>query len=224
MLRFIIHYAFLRWLLNLISIHLMLRFICVIAVIINLCSDISIHLMLRFIPDGYGIHIEAKIFQYISCYGLSKNTDRTLTRKLNFNTSHVTVYLDVEFLKYRMQIDFNTSHVTVYLSNGSITLAQSALFQYISCYGLSALLQFFFLDFPISIHLMLRFIENGRITNGFNIRISIHLMLRFIIIFGLKFFNPIIISIHLMLRFIADATADTGNFFEFQYISCYGLS
>ena len=116
MLRFIIHYAFLRWLLNLISIHLMLRFI---------------------------FHIK-----------------RTIHNHMNFNTSHVTVYLPVSPRGCR------DKEISIHLMLRFITnIIWSSIF---------------FLK--ISIHLMLRFIARSLLHNAVQCRISIHLMLRFIII------------------------------------------
>ena len=119
-------------------------------------------------------------FQYISCYCLSKKSCRTagsntisihlmllfiIGRKrnlfdaLDFNTSHVTVYLWSIMRGCRPVTDFNTSHVTVYLvipmrsgpvNNISIHLMLLFIFifcaaifpffrfQYISCYCLSS--------------------------------------------------------------------------------------
>ena len=53
-------------------------------------------------------------FQYISCYGLSARTSPKCPGDVDFNTSHVTVYLPenrntLSYIQY-----FNTSHVTVY--------------------------------------------------------------------------------------------------------------
>ena len=85
-----------------------------------LCSFflcISIHLMLLFIlwtafPSSFLL-----IFQYISCYCLSSRTKSLFTRCINFNTSHVTVYLSRSFFHCLRISNFNTSHVTVYLTS-----------------------------------------------------------------------------------------------------------
>ena len=77
---------------------------------------ISIHPMLRFIPNKKPDSTEKDTFQYIPCYGLSKND---LAEK----------YLR----KY-----FNTSHVTVYPRKWLITI-NNPEFQYIPCYGLSCM-------------------------------------------------------------------------------------
>ena len=55
---------------------------------------------------------------------------------LNFNTSHVTVYLNNTALRNPLYPNFNTSHVTVYLYK-IINFEKGSKFQYISCYGLS---------------------------------------------------------------------------------------
>ena len=49
-----------------------------------------------------------------------------LLEKLDFNTSHVTVYRFFWLIHHRIQINFNTSHVTVYRSfGGFITVSRS---------------------------------------------------------------------------------------------------
>ena len=75
------------------------------------------------------------IFQYISCYGLSRFLHRLRSSFRNFNTSHVTVY-PTSPAKY----------------------PAIKLFQYISCYGLSCFNPPPVSSRRISIHLMLRFI------------------------------------------------------------------
>ena len=119
--------------------------------------------------------------------------------------------------------DFNTSHVTVYL-DAECYGKHCAKFQYISCYGLSFSPQdrsqekknfntshvtvyqdvtlYIQPSYLISIHLMLRFIRRQIWKDAGMDFISIHLMLRFI-------------SAHMFLYACASS---------FQYISCYGLS
>ena len=75
-----------------ISIHLMLRFILYVSASPDTQHSISIHLMLRFI--------------------LEKGKCSSI--RMNFNTSHVTVYLGVVLLIMGLLLYFNTSHVTVY--------------------------------------------------------------------------------------------------------------
>ena len=97
---------------------------------------ISIHLMLRFIIWITKSFINTKIFQYISCYGLS-----------------ITFSLDYKIIKLFQYIScYGLSRFFLFIV---LTLTK---FQYISCYGLSADAP---VDSPadfISIHLMLRFI------------------------------------------------------------------
>ena len=59
-----------------------------------------------------------------------------LLPKLYFNTSHVTVYLNLVTLVALEYYNFNTSHVTVYLSDQRQAI-ETEKFQYISCYCLS---------------------------------------------------------------------------------------
>ena len=101
-------------------------------------SDISIHPMLRFIKYRYLFLLPTYWFQYIPCYGLSITMKWKNGRLLNFNTSHVTVYLRrIIGIEVRKRISihpmlrfiyififtdffrqhFNTSHVTVYLTD-----------------------------------------------------------------------------------------------------------
>ena len=142
-----------------ISIHLMLRFIKSLCHVELVPTAISIHLMLRFIIflnhdqtyltifqyiSCYGLsrrHLEEtvipKSFQYISCYGLSLDARQGNVLKGNFNTSHVTVYQSTESACGKLYQYFNTSHVTVYQIGYVLSKCTKA----------------------ISIHLMLRFIK-----------------------------------------------------------------
>ena len=54
--------------------------------------QISIHPMLRFIIHMKSGTPRVSWFQYIPCYGLSRQNFRTRWKRFNFNTSHVTVY------------------------------------------------------------------------------------------------------------------------------------
>ena len=223
--------------------------------------------MLRFIVKRCSWYIAKITFQYIPCYGLSylmhflsgllcvisihpmlrfiqSKASMRATQKQYFNTSHVTVYQDMDKSRWkrnafqyipcyglsRRQPDntasfsyFNTSHVTVYLSQGNISNLLS----------------------NISIHPMLRFIMYRKsVSSGF-FSISIHPMLRFIVVSGAipqiqGYFNTshvtvyrpctlhpgslIGISIHPMLRFIGFLPSTSILPKSFQYIPCYGLS
>ena len=120
-------------------------------------STISIHLMLLFIFSLCCFINSIKIFQYISCYCLSYLSFLDAISLYNFNTSHVTVYLEewsekgdyiqisihLMLLFIEMSVkhairfpNFNTSHVTVYRSDWC-SGSYSCIFQYISCYCLS---------------------------------------------------------------------------------------
>ena len=77
------------------------------------------------------------LFQYISCYGLSDEALISEVGYVNFNTSHVTVYLNPVSPARMSCYYFNTSHVTVYQFRRSKSGT----------------------DRFISIHLMLRFIK-----------------------------------------------------------------
>ena len=99
-----------------------------------------------------------QIFQYISCYCLSISSVLRKLIAIDFNTSHVTVYLYFHLQDQLSQVDFNTSHVTVYqyfllrihqkthisihlmllfIRNVEKLKNSEIEFQYISCYCLS---------------------------------------------------------------------------------------
>ena len=123
--------------------------------------------------------IDDRIFQYISCYCLSTWGIVILCYLLNFNTSHVTVYLygrrfSVSIAKFQyiscyclsqeqqlyssIKFDFNTSHVTVYHRHNAQILRTYLYFNtshvtvYLFCFRLLQIIH------HISIHLMLLFI------------------------------------------------------------------
>ena len=146
-----------RHLISGISIHLMLLFIWCKYQNLSTSSLISIHLMLLFIMQ--------LLFGYPMSY--------------NFNTSHVTVYLNFSAIASITFTDFNTSHVTVYLWQKTMPVIYvlfqyiscyclswswklysffNNIFQYISCYCLSVQYVSYLVEQDISIHLMLLFI------------------------------------------------------------------
>ena len=170
-----------------------------------------------------GFHFCTKAsFQYISCYSLSSSGVTVTSSSTCFNTSHVTLYLEVHD-KQKHCRSFNTSHVTLYrcpnrthsghygrFNTSHVTLypmerriAETVnKFQYISCYSLSQSLQFLRLD-PV---------------------VSIHLMLLFILDMTVLLFRSLFVSIHLMLLFIGFPVLPGYCLSSFQYISCYSLS
>ena len=97
-----------------ISIHLMLLFIRFFCWSYGVFKLISIHLMLLFIDTVEVSCVSISSFQYISCYCLSLPLPKLPYGLVNFNTSHVTVYLT------------RTKGQPMVLA-----------FQYISCYCLS---------------------------------------------------------------------------------------
>ena len=106
------------------------------------------------------LHLNA--FQYISCYCLSRSLQKVLCLLENFNTSHVTVYL---------QVFFNV-RITCLISIHLMLLFICCLWQ-----GSKTI-------YPISIHLMLLFIFFHLFCYCMALLISIHLMLLFISIAG----------------------------------------
>ena len=139
-----------------------------------------------------------------------------------FNTSHVTVYQQISVFDSSGVTHFNTSHVTVYhVAHGGYNAA--CLFQYISCYCLSLLVDSLPCPDHISIHLMLLFILLPVCSLLCMSRISIHLMLLFIE-FG-RFLNKLsdhFNTSHVTVYLPKDETEEIDVWF--QYISCYCLS
>ena len=99
-------------------------------------STISIYLMLLFISLPQTKRLIRDVFQYISCYCLSKKQIAISAKEMDFNTSHVTVYRYGKRCPAIVFDDFNTSHVTVYRRMFHFPNI-SIVFQYISCYCLS---------------------------------------------------------------------------------------
>ena len=141
-----------------ISIHLMLRFIKSLCHVELVPTAISIHLMLRFIIFLNHDQTYLTIFQYISCYGLSRrHLEETVIPKSFQYISCYGLSLDARQGNV-LKGNFNTSHVTVY---PNVVLQCSRYWR-------------------ISIHLMLRFIMKNLSNMTLKQIISIHLMLRFI--------------------------------------------
>ena len=163
---------------------------------------VSIHLMLLFIIPSHSISLSSSMFQYISCYSLSRGTLKWAKRNKRFNTSHVTLYRR-KHLSNTLQED-----LFQYISCYSLSLStppevkQRMSFQYISCYSLSKPHYFpnremmcfntshvtLYLcniirqccDANVSIHLMLLFIKHSFFVLLWQDIVSIHLMLLFI--------------------------------------------
>ena len=180
-----------------------------------------------------GFHFCTKAsFQYISCYSLSSSGVTVTSSSTCFNTSHVTLYLEVHD-KQKHCRSFNTSHVTLYrcpnrthsgyygrFNTSHVTLypmerriAETVnKFQYISCYSLSQSLQFLRLDPVVSIHLMLLFILDMTVLLFRSLFVSIHLMLLFINTdshrsFRESSFNTSHVTLYLSARWICDSDA-----------------
>ena len=123
-------------------------------------SPISIHLMLLFITAATPELLKVCPFQYISCYCLSMadrgivveekisihlmllfiNTLPTTSISFNyFNTSHVTVYQFFRFQHPKKNV-ISIHLMLLFISILQGSWANPDIFQYISCYCLSALL------------------------------------------------------------------------------------
>ena len=105
---------------------------------------------------GFNVGLSYSRFQYISCYCLS-------LIGVHFQRGHrisihlMLLFIISGFIIPRVKCHFNTSHVTVYhVAHGGYNAA--CLFQYISCYCLSLLVDSLPCPDHISIHLMLLFI------------------------------------------------------------------
>ena len=118
-------------------------------------------------------------FQYISCYCLSSviQVDRFHASSFQYISCYCLSYL--RHVYSHLSLNFNTSHVTVYLYL-HILLTRPLVFQYISCYCLSISGFLNAISMIISIHLMLLFISRPPFIPAQHHRISIHLMLLFI--------------------------------------------
>ena len=185
-------------------------------------NAISIHLMLLFIST----------------------TDRKLTGSVNFNTSHVTVYLapchceSLSFCPFQYISCYCLS--TTFTSNNG----EDVGFQYISCYCLSVVRNHTAIASFISIHLMLLFINPARQQTqkrqDFNTsHVTVYRLTRkqsrktnrfqYISCYCLSrcqknMIQYSLISIHLMLLFIDCIADENPSSLAFQYISCYCLS
>ena len=125
-------------------------------------------------------HVSLHPFQYIPCYGLSRN-----------------------HLLERIQENISIHPMLRFIAALPIHKAGNFLFQYIPCYGLSTCRGSMTELLKISIHPMLRFIIWECIIKITLLGISIHPMLRFITPISHIYINIILISIHPMLRFIS---------------------
>ena len=136
--------------------------------------------MLLFILSGSRFRPTHVWFQYISCYCLSRQPS------LNPRLNSISIHLMLLFIRYLELIllhlpNFNTSHVTVYL-NHRVHHNHYLRFQYISCYCLSALLlaiSWYPTDFNTSHVTVYLFCFEGKSNQTV---ISIHLMLLFIFV------------------------------------------
>ena len=161
---------------------------------------VSIHLMLLFISMGHIPTTPPMLFQYISCYSLSRRKLQQGFRIL------VSIHLMLLFIcmAYRLtgqKTCFNTSHVTLYQIN---TKSQDAL---LKCFNTS--------------HVTL-YQKRVRTCKKL-VSVSIHLMLLFIQVdvlqpIGNQCFN----TSHVTLYQLKEKTYYQLR--KFQYISCYSLS
>ena len=76
------------------------------------------------------------LFQYITCYSLSRLTRQSLEYKI-VSIHHMLLFINnwIGFGR-STELRFNTSHVTLYLSEFANMTAEE-MFQYITCYSLS---------------------------------------------------------------------------------------
>ena len=100
-------------------------------------SSVSIHLMLLFIEGTLELELEDDAFQYISCYSLSHSGNRTE------DYSGVSIHLMLLFIGKELGYGSSGMWVSIHLMLLFIISKQrnrtcEILFQYISCYSLSA--------------------------------------------------------------------------------------
>ena len=97
--------------------------------------------MLLFIQKRLSAEWMAELFQYISCYSLSEYGNLKKLQKSCFNTSHVTLYLNVkQFIEKRKRVSIHLMLLFILLLQ-PVQNCQ-ARFQYISCYSLSLVIEF----------------------------------------------------------------------------------
>ena len=181
--------------------------------------------MLLFIYCRTSLLGNIKSFQYISCYSLSEQGERTASVRCRFNTSHVTLYLLSALLIVQILLRFNTSHVTLYQDMDNAGMEKDLL-----SFNTShvTLYHFSYRKLPfhpkVSIHLMLLFIWIKPTHPGRGRNVSIHLMLLFIKkLYEVRNrsgdrFNTSHVTLY------PSAIIPSASFTGFQYISCYSLS
>ena len=206
-----------------VSIHLMLLFIQLAWKHIHPDLFVSIHLMLLFIK--FGIILIFSLYMVSIHLMLLFITEAAETRQRRSNVSiHLMLLFIIVDCGLLMDMTgFNTSHVTLYLRTLFITF-NASMFQYISCYSLSAFSATTLSDFCVSIHLMLLFIAVRGGEDFPGTVVSIHLMLLFIEMDLETYPKKKDVSIHLMLLFIPSLGRHEDLIRMFQYISCYSLS
>ena len=121
---------------------------------------------------------------------------------LYFNTSHVTVYpAPVVFVSCFIQISIHL--MLRFIEEGKSPVVGQSWFQYISCYGLSGILDF--KDFTV---ILFQYIS----CYGLSLNVDI-------LQFTMIHFNTSHVTVYL------DCQAENNHcVYSFQYISCYGLS
>ena len=112
--------------------------------------------MLLFIDKKTEKVFHAAVFQYISCYSLSRNPN-----KKRMVGRSVSIHLMLLFIgvliggAFAIGERFNTSHVTLY-QRASDFVDTMTLFQYISCYSLS--------DFRVIIDILVASFNTSHVT------------------------------------------------------------
>ena len=142
------------------------------------------------------------IFQYISCYGLSFSCSFRYQENFYFNTSHVTVYHQQWIFpvsRLAISIHLMLRFIIVQPSSPSIEL----VFQYISCYGLSAYSRCTF-----QYRMQFQYISCYGLSKTIGKKTGQGIVFQYISCYGLSI-SPF------------DKVFDVTTF---QYISCYGLS
>ena len=156
--------------------------------------------MLLFIREAFKDQTTVLLFQYISCYSLSKVDMKKAMKRASFNTSHVTLYL---------------RKMRIWCSHADVSIHLMLLFIYV--------LEALHLGSQVSIHLMLLFIDKekeiGYIVKMFQYISCYSLSTHTITIGGSgTCFNTSHVTLY---RYAGHGHVTAA---EFQYISCYSLS
>ena len=180
------------------------------------CYSLSFH--------SKGTSRRKKMFQYITCYSLSTGVKLNDNEGLGFNTSHVTLYRNVHSWSWRLCI-VSIHHMLLFIFFSLEVICTRKLFQYITCYSLSQVIQFVHVRFSPFQYITCYSLSRPERF----IQVVIDLF-QYITCYSLSVVTPStvvstnLVSIHHMLLFITDCEKTLKTLRSFQYITCYSLS